>query len=202
MTVTATAGFINDGGSVLRERSGADRAVVEAYIKEGFRAAYGADLQSLMPRLFTLSSSEAGLLCAFGLRAAADSRLYMEQYLDLPVEEIISRHENCPVARSQVIEVGNLVSSPGGARAAIISLTRYLHRAGYRWVVFTGIATLRAAFMQLGLCPFVLAAADPARLDPSDLAAWGRYFVAHPQVMAGDIAAGFRALAAASMKQK
>jgi len=202
MTLTVTAGLMSGSIPVLRERSGADRGLVEAYIKEGFRTAYGADLQSLMPRLFTLSSDKAGLLCAFGLRAAADSRLYMEQYLDWPVEEAISRHANRPVARSQVIEVGNLVSSPGGARAAIVSLTRYLHRAGYRWVVFTGVASLRAAFIQLGLCPLVLSAADPARLDPSDLAAWGRYFAAHPQVMAGDIAAGFRALAAADLEQK
>ena len=76
----------------------------------------------------------------------------------------------------------------------IISLTRYLHHHGFDWVVFTGVASLRAAFVQLGLQPFFLAMADPYRLNDDERACWGRYFTARPQVMGGHIAAGYMAL--------
>ena len=38
------------------------------------------------------------------------------------------------------------------------------------------------------------ALADPARLAPDDLANWGNYFAALPQVMAGDVRYGHRVL--------
>lgn len=168
-----------------------ERMLTEALIKDRFRQSFGADLHALMPRLFTLRSAAGEMLCAFGLREAALHRLYMEQYLDRPVELAVADLAGCPVDRARVIEVGNLAAMPGNARATIVTVTRYLHEAGFHWVVFTGVASLRAAFARLGLKPQILAKADPARLAPDDLAKWGNYFAAQPQVMAGDIRSGY-----------
>jgi hypothetical protein len=168
--------------------------MTEELIRERFRQSFGADLHALMPRLFTLRADDEELLCAFGLREAGKHSLYMEQYLDEPVEATLSRLSGEGVARERIIEVGNLAALPGNARAMIVTVTRYLHAAGYHWVVFTGVAALRAAFHRLGLRPQVIADADPSRLAPADLANWGNYFSARPQVMAGDIRYGYRAL--------
>lgn len=183
-------------GSVLHECVGADRTRTEEVIRSRFRKSYGADLHTLMPRLFTMADPDGELICAFGLREAAKERLYMEQYLDQPVERAIAELACRSVSRSQVIEVGNLASIPGNARSMIVTLTRYLYHADFHWVVFTGVIALRAAFSRLGLKPVILAAAEPSRLDPADLAKWGGYFAAAPQVMAGDIRSGYRMLEA------
>lgn len=87
------------------------------------------------------------------------------------------------------------MAEPGGARVLIILLTHHLHRLGIEWVVFTAVATLRAAFRRLGLQPFVLAAADPGRLPDAERDSWGGYFAARPIVMGGSVPAGIRALA-------
>jgi len=178
----------------LGEHVEPDRAEVEALIRQRFQASYGARLESLMPRLFTVADPTGRTLCAFGLREAATGPLFMERYLDEPVERAIEPHAGKRVPRRLIVEVGNLVAEPGGARATIVMLTRYLHATGFEWVVFTGVATLRAAFLRLGLRPFLLAPADPRRLSSGELASWGRYFTARPQVMGGHVAAGCRAL--------
>jgi hypothetical protein len=180
---------------LLLEHPPQDRGQVERYIRIAFQRAYGARLTRLMPRLFTLQAPGRGILAGFGLREAAAGPLYLETYLDEPVEEVIGRQANRTVARSSIVEVGNLAATPGGARAMIVALTNHLHQAGFEWVTFTGVAALRAAFFNLGLCPFVIAAADPDRLPPGDLALWGDYFVARPMVMGGHVASGQRSLA-------
>lgn len=178
----------------LHECLPTDRNMTETLIKERFRQSFGADLHALMPRLFTLRGGDGDLLCAFGLREAAQHRLYMEQYLDEPVEAAISRLSGEAVERARVIEVGNLAALPGNARTMIVTVTRFLYEAGYHWVVFTGVAGLRAAFARLGLKPQIIAKADPTRLAPDDLAKWGNYFASMPQVMAGDIRHGYQKL--------
>jgi hypothetical protein len=201
--------MIDVNETILREHHGTERGWVEALIRQRFQESYGAHLTHLMPRLFTVTTtlpqqvrpqmSQAlaaplQMVGAFGLREAATSSLFMEQYLDQPVEQVISAHAGCPVARHRIMEVGNLVVDPGGARRMIVTLTHYLHRNGFDWVVFTGVASLRAAFLQLGLRPFFLAMADPYRLANDERASWGRYFMARPQVMGGHVAAGYQAL--------
>lgn len=178
----------------LQEHSDRTRTEIAAHICNHFRLSHGAHLDSLMPRLFTVSDGSS-VLCAFGLREAARGPLYMERYLDQPVEAAIAGLTGEPVRRDAIVEVGNLVAEPGGARVLIILLTHHLHRLGIEWVVFTAVATLRAAFRRLGLQPFVLAAADPGRLPDAERDSWGGYFAAPPIVMGGSVPAGIRALA-------
>jgi len=178
----------------LEEHSDRTRSNVEAHIREHFQASHGARLDALMPRLFTISDGGAPI-CAFGLREAAVEPLYMERYLDQPVESAVARLVGAPVRRDAIVEVGNLVAEPGGARVLIVLLTHHLNRIGIEWVVFTAVAALRAAFRRLGLQPFVLAAADPRRLANDERDRWGDYFAANPLVMGGSVSAGIRALA-------
>lgn len=203
------------GPSRLREHHGHEKELVANFIRARFAVSYGANLTQLMPRLFTVSArmerrqsrthqeeggtqGEIDLIGAFGLRQASGATLFMEHYLDRPVEQAIAAHIGRPVARKHIMEVGNLVTEPGGARRVIVSLTHYLYHGGYHWVVFTGVASLRAAFVQLGLSPFMLAQADPDRLDDSERRGWGRYFAARPQVMGGEVGAGYQILCSGS----
>jgi len=205
------ADLLGAGPALLREHHDHEHELVANFIRARFAVSYGASLTHLMPRLFTVSGrmcipqrqphqeegrdrGEIDLIGAFGLREAACATLFMEQYLDRPVDQVIAAHVGRPVARKHIMEVGNLVADPGGARRVIASLTHYLYHGGYEWVVFTGVASLRAAFARLGLSPFLLAPANPDRLDESERLSWGRYFAARPQVMGGDVRAGYRIL--------
>jgi hypothetical protein len=171
-----------------------DRATVSEFIRAKFLKDHGAHLHHLMPHLFSLRRPDDEIVAAFGLREAATERLFMECYLDEPVENRIARLSGQEVVRSRIREVGNLAAGPGGARAMITELTRHLHETGIEWVTFTGVLALRHAFHRLGLRPLQIAAATPDRLPDDERALWGRYFDSRPVVMAGNVSHGYRML--------
>jgi hypothetical protein len=178
----------------LREHNITTRASVESFIRDCFAQAHGARIRQFMPRLFSLHAG-GDMIASFGLRGAADSPLFLESYLDRPVEEVLQTRLGQNVRRDQIIEVGNLSTRyPGAARWLIVAVTALLHEAGYRWVVFTGTTALRNGFHRLGLRPVELGAATLEHLPPSERADWGRYYESGPLVMAGDIARGYHSL--------
>lgn len=178
----------------LLEHEVNDRAAVSAFIRNRFLQDHQAQLTHLMPQLYSLTTAAGQMIAGFGLREAAHSRLFMECYLDEPVEARIARLAGRAVDRARIVEVGNLAARPGGARAMIALLTRHLYEHDFEWVTFTGVARLRSAFHRLGLQPLEIACATPERLSESERRAWGRYFESRPIVMAGHVPSGFRAL--------
>jgi hypothetical protein len=179
----------------LREHAGTHRPEIEAFIRHCFADAHGADVKHFMPRLLSLRTQHEEIIAAFGLRAASSARLFLETYLDRPIEEVLESRLGVPVQRQDIIEVGNLSALyPGAARWLIVALTARLHEEGYRWVVFTGTPALKNGFSRLGLCPIELTAATLEHLPLQDRAHWGRYYDHAPKVMAGNIAHGYDAL--------
>ena len=168
------------------------RATTEAFIHECFRSAYRADVKKFMPRLFELVTRRGELTAAFGVRSAAEASLFLETYLDQPIELAMEARLGYRPAREKIVEVGNLAAIyPGAVRWLIVALTVELYQQGYKWVVFTGTTELKNGFHRLGLRPVVLAAADIARLPEADRADWGSYYATRPAVMVGNIAYGF-----------
>lgn len=174
-------------------RTHPQRAGFEAFIAARFARAYGARLTHFLPHLLGVRDALHCWQAAAGYAAAGVQDLFLEQYLESPVEQAIARAAGRPVLRNDVVEVGNLAATSAGmARALIPLLARHLHRMGYRWVAFTATRPLRNSFLRLGLQPLALAAADPARLADGG-ASWGSYYAQDPVVMAGRIALGLRA---------
>lgn len=183
-----------DRGLAIVEATGSERLALQAFIAERFRQVYAAQVSSFMPQLFGLRR-HAQLVAAFGVRDAASARLFLERYLDEPVESCISRRVGMPVARTQIAEVGHLAGAgPGALRSLIPELTRLLHTRGYRWLVFTGSARLCNGFGKLGLPLSAIAAASPDRLPEPERALWGSYYEHAPAVMLGDVELGEREL--------
>lgn len=168
------------------------RASFEQFIAARFHRAYGARVAHFSPHLLGVRDSLARWHASSGYTPAFGHRLFLEQYLDRPVEAALAGGLGRPVGRESIVEVGNLAAvSAGMARALIPLLARHLHRLGYGWVVFTATRELRNSFRHLGLHPLRLARADPARL-PDGGASWGSYYEHDPLVMAGRIARGIR----------
>lgn len=173
----------------------AGRDEVEAFIRASYWRHYRATLSALPPYLLVLRDGLGEIVAACGLRpTTTGSRLFLEAYLDEPVEAAVGRLLHRCVQRRDVVEVGSLaVRHPGAARVLIQAMTAFLCQQGFRWVVFTAVPALRNAFHRLGLRPAEICPADPARLG-SESAAWGSYYDGGPLVMCGDIGEGYRRL--------
>jgi hypothetical protein len=173
-------------------RTHPQRAACEDFIATRFQRAYGARVAHFSPHLLGIRDALARWRAASGYTPADGGRLFLEQYLDAPIEAELARCRGRPIARESIVEVGNLAAvSAGMARALIPLLARHLHRLGYEWVAFTATRELRNTFHRLGLCPLGLERADPARLADGG-ADWGSYYANDPIVMAGRISHGVR----------
>ncbi|MEJ2401719.1 MAG: thermostable hemolysin [Xanthomonadales bacterium] len=171
-----------------------ERDRVERYIAERFQHVHGAEIHDFMPVLLTMGCPGT-ITAATGVRAAARQPLFLEHYLDAPVEQAVSRVARAPVARSGIVEIGNLVASRGGASYLLFMvLTAMLERAGFDRVVFTATPQVRRALAHLGLTVHPICDADPTRLPRHAIDDWGRYYANAPQVVTGNIAQAMNAL--------
>ena len=181
----------------LTECQAHDRAEVEAFISETFALTYQAQVRKFMPRLLGICTKEGGLLAAFGVRSAAHEKLFLETYLDAPIEQLIEARIGVRPERKKIVEIGNLAAIyPGAVRWMIVALTVMLYEEGYEWVVFTGTAALRNGFNKLGLHPIEICPAHIERLDAEERARWGSYYDNQPMVMFGSVRTGFQAMRA------
>ena len=167
------------------------RPVYEAFIQQRFHLAHGAHIQHFMPELFGVSTPTGALCAVAGVRLARSEPLFLERYLDAPLDALISTVDERPVDRDSIVEVGNLAAADTGrARLSIIAITYLLAMGGLEWVAFTGNIGLVNSFHRLGLNPLTLGPADPMRLG-DERHNWGSYYQSQPQVHVGNIRAGF-----------
>jgi len=176
------------------------RREVENFIHQRFAESYHANITHFMPYLLRIRKDGSGVWHAVaGLQPAVspsnNTPLFVEHYLDLPIEQSISAHSKRQVERKNIVEIGNLAEGmPGGGRLAIIALTGFLTGCGFHWVAFTAIPTLANAFPRLGMEPIALASATADGLAPGEQQEWGNYYDENPTVMCGDISNAFQTL--------
>ena len=181
----------------LTERAAgeAGRESLERFVATAFERAHGAHVQSFMPSLLGLEDWSGTLRCALGLRGAGPGHLFLEQYLDRPIEQAIASGARLqgPVDRGSIVEVGNLAGR--GCRAAVYlvaQLPRFLVQRGYDWVTFTATERVRELLSAFDAPLLDLGPADPARLV-GGADEWGAYYRTRPRVMAGWLPHGLKA---------
>ncbi len=171
------------------------RDEAERFIQSVFLRHHAARVTSFAPELLLIETPEQ-VLAAAGWRGAGEQPLFLERYLDDPVEVLLARLTGQPLSRDRVVEVGHLASEkPGASLHVIVALARHLAQSGYEWVVFTATRELVRLFTRLGLPLLALAKADPARLGDA-AKAWGRYYDTQPVVVAGRIRQGLERVGA------
>ena len=164
------------------------RAEVERYIAAVFAATYGARIHSFLPLLLSQRDA-AGINAALGLRRADSGPLFLEQYLDQPVERQLARATASPVARADIVEIGNLVStSRGSSRMLFLMLAELFAATGVTWAIFTATHEVHRLLQKLTGNQVVLCQADGKRLG-AELADWGTYYDTRPAVTAINVAA-------------
>lgn len=172
----------------LNHTNSAGRAAVENYIARQFQQVYGANLHHFMPWLLSYGSGgrTQGVL---GLRRAAHEPLFLEQYLDNPVETQLSAAVGAPVARADIVEIGNLVATArGGSRLLFLMLAELFAAADLTWAIFTATPEVHHLLQKLTDNQKFLCHADGSRLGPA-LADWGSYYTTEPAVIAINVRA-------------
>jgi len=168
------------------------RKDVESFITQRFLEVHGARISCFMPELLALFDGQGQVLAAVGIRAADTQRLFLEYYLDSPVEQVIVERSGVFDERSVIVEIGNLASRDRSASHALFTiLARRLLEQQYEWAVFTGCSALQRMFATLGIETLTLGRALQARL-PQDQQTWGGYYEDNPQVVAGRVSCGRR----------
>lgn len=169
----------------------AERGEVEAFIAEVFYRFYRATVKNFMPRLIALRDEEHTLMAAFGMREAGDATLFLEQYLDEPIEKIISRSFNKTIARADITEIGNLaVANPRNSGILMAHVIQHSLAANVQWCVATAHHTLHNGLIKGGVDVTPIHAVDPNRLPEDELAHWGSYYDHSPQIVAVSRMAG------------
>lgn len=170
------------------------REEVERFIAGVYRDRFGADVQAFAPVLVCRRSPDGAPWAAAGYRPAESGALFLERYLDAPVEQALA------TGRGEIVEVGHLAASRAGeGRRLILQLGLLLARSGFQWAVSTMTEELRHLFQRLGVAQRALGVADPLRLG-ANAARWGCYYEHHPVVLASAIGTAPQARAACEVR--
>lgn len=170
------------------------RRRVEQFIHGRFAQVHGADVHDFLPTLVSSTNTEGELTAAAGFKLASESPLFLEAYLDQPVESCLAALGHIQPEREKIVEVGNLATaSPGRTRQLIIALAAWFDRRQLEWAVLTLTPTLINSFRRLGLEVHVLAPALLERLSDG-LSDWGQYYALQPQVVAVSVPESARLL--------
>ncbi|WP_371315078.1 thermostable hemolysin [Hyphomonas sp.] len=172
---------------LLENDASNDAQSVRSLIEGVYGNVYGAVLRDHYPEVCFHADDTGAIVAAAGVRRASAGLLFLESYLDSPIEDVIQRCVDETVSRDQIVEVGNLVSNQTGrCRFFFKLLCAELHTLGFRYVAATATRPLRRIFQYAGFQYRFLAAADPSRLKGGD-AHWGSYYATDPHVVFGSV---------------
>ncbi|KYN23836.1 delta-VPH [Vibrio cidicii] len=170
-------------------------------VQERYQQAFDAHLHRFMPSfLALLDDGEMKSVC--GYRVAKDEPLFLEQYLDEPANQILSRRFACNVTRDSLIEFGQLASFSRGLSGLHFTLIAdKLVALGFEWCIFTATDPLHALMKRFGLEPTMIASADAKRI-PNATQIYGSYYQHSPRILAGNLRLGLAHLKQLAQQQK
>ena len=165
----------------------AERRRIERFIEQKFRYSYRAEITHHYPILMSVHDEDDNILAALGFRYANEESLFLEHYLNTPIEAALSQAYRTNISRHDVTEIGNLASDGQGASIFLFTaLNAYLEQQGKTVNVVTATDFLHRYFKKLGLKSKELAKANQSLLADGGLS-WGSYYDENPRVIAGHV---------------
>lgn len=161
---------------------------IEDLIAHRYREVFGATVRPGFSDYLGQASA------ALGYRRATAAPLFLEAYLEEPVESAASRALGREVCREAIVEIGNFAAQNALAMIELWGAAANDLGGSSEVAVATLTAPLRRMFGRIGMPIVELAPADPAQVGAGP--EWGSYYASDPKVCAGLIVAGQQALAA------
>jgi hypothetical protein len=163
------------------------RADATALVEKTYARVYGATVTAHYPNFICLAKPDGEMSAVVGFRFAHEEPLFLEQYLDAPVENAVSAAFNQSVARERIVEIGSLAARRMRQSPRVYAaLASYLKTFGVDFAVATVTSRLTRAFEALGFSSRSLARASADRLA-GGRDGWGTYYDESPIVVAGAI---------------
>jgi hypothetical protein len=167
---------------VVLGRADSLREAAEVFIAKTYAGQYGAQLHAFPSRIVALVDERDEVLCAAGLRFAADG-FFSESYLDAPVEGVLSALSDRTIKRGEIFEVTTMASrAPRATAGFIASVVAFGESAGFAWSFFTLTHRLHLMVQRMGFALQLLGDADFRRIG--DHEHWGSYYATRPKVYA------------------
>lgn len=153
--------------------------------RDQYRAHFGCQLSHFYPKVFCLYKDGVLVACC-GFRSASDEDLFLEQYLDAPVEVSLNAVSGTQTKRSSIVEIGGLaVLNRDEAFMLMVRLAPEFRALGFTHGTCTVTRPVRRCLNKLGIESHFLADADRDRVSDAD--DWGRYYDMSPCVLVGEI---------------
>jgi hypothetical protein len=184
---------------VVVPRSDRLRSVVEFEIQRLYLRRYGAVLDSFAPTLVAELSQRGDVECVAGIRFGHEP-LFLECYLDRPIEQVLEDRLCSEAERSRIVEVCHLAGAgPGTSLTFVRKLIALLQGIEAEWAIFTATKPLRHLLRRSGLSLVELGVATIDRVPRPQT--WGTYFEHDPRIMAvgAQTASGLKRLIPAFM---
>lgn len=192
--------------------------MAQNFIQQVYEISHQAKLSYFMPILFSGFSQPTSTIAAthnsvfipsvaIGLTPVTQQPIFLEQYLNSPIEIEIAKIAGQHVPRERICEIGNLASQcAGNARLMVAFLVFYLsspitklvddsacppNAAATKvdWAVCTGTNVVQHILSSMGIESHVVARATVDALqDPEQQSTWGSYYDNNPLVLAIDVA--------------
>lgn len=163
------------------------RHAVELFIHQRYLDKHDARIRHFMPYLISLETGDRNVVAAAGFRPATDGELFLEKYLNLPVEQVLGEALGLCISREVLVEVGNFATDGGhSSRLMIMAMAALFHQQGFSWVTMTGTRELVNILKRMRLEPVELIDADADCLG-TEKNYWGSYYEHYPRVMCGNI---------------
>ncbi len=168
-----------------------DSYEIKAFIADIFYKKYKAQIKVSYPELMTLIGKNNEILAALGIRDAKQHGLFLEQYLDDNIENILSKIYKNKVNRDEIVEIGSLASQKKGmAKFLYIALSAILKQRKYKYAIITGTLYLQKYFKKAGLKPRIIGPALREKLKDQTID-WGSYYETEPKIMVLDVESGY-----------
>lgn len=167
-------------------------AIARAFTAKRYADVYDASLTSFLPQQICYLGAGGAILAAAGYQSA-EQPLFLEQYLERPVEEVIAEKLKIePPERTEIVEIGNFAAiSAGATRQFILHLGDFLLKHRFHWLVITATPLIRSGFEKSGVSDAMHTLADACPDALSDMNSdWGTYYDHGPQVVLIDIKSG------------
>ncbi|MEY8842868.1 thermostable hemolysin [Cribrihabitans sp. XS_ASV171] len=152
------------------------------HIARSYRTTFSADSRIRPSRLVITTTNAGEVICATSIRCH-DEAFFSQQYLAVPVSDLLSRRTGLGVVPQAILEVGGLAcSSPFSAYPTLRAVFQWGRERGIGWGLFTATTEVRRLIRRARITPLMLAPAVASRVqDPGQ---WGNYYDHDPWVCA------------------
>lgn len=160
-----------------------------AFTQAQYHQRFNCQLTVPFPHIALLTGKDGAIGAVAGLRSGA-SPLFLEQYLDAPVDTILEKQTD----RTSIVELGAFAAiNRDTALEFMLKLPQRLLDQGFEVLVCTANRPVRKCLQKLGIRSQLLADADRSRIE-NDGTVWGSYYDGDPVVLAGDIRSSIKTM--------